>query len=45
MSANYEKVKNYYEKGLWNLDRVKKAVGRWITEGEFKAITGNEYAA
>ena len=31
MSANYEKVKDYYEKGLWSLDRVKKAVGRWIT--------------
>lgn len=45
MSANYEKVKDYYEKGLWSLDRVKKAVGRWITLEEFKQITGTEYAA
>lgn len=45
MSANYEKVKDYYEKGLWSLDRVKKAVDRWITPEEFKQITGIEYAA
>ena len=45
MSANYEKVKDYYEKGLWSLDRVQKAVGRWITPEEFKQITGIEYAA
>ena len=45
MSVNYEKVKDYYEKGLWSLDRVKKAVGRWITPEEFKQITGTEYAA
>lgn len=43
MSANYEKVKTYYEKKLWSFDRVKKAVGRWITAEEFKIITGTEY--
>ena len=40
MSKNYEKVKNYYEKGLWDLERVKKAGGRWITEGAYENITG-----
>lgn len=45
MSANYEKVKNYYEKGLWSLERVQKAVGRWITKEEYKTITGAEYVS
>ena len=26
MSKNYEKVKNYYDKGLWNENRVYHAV-------------------
>lgn len=43
MSANYEKVKNYYYKELWTIDKVRKAVGRWITEKEFKEITGQSY--
>lgn len=43
MSINYEKVKTYYEKKLWSFERVKNAVGRWITEEEFKFITGTEY--
>ena len=40
MSKNYEKVKTYYERGMWSLDRVKAAVGKWITEEEFKQIVG-----
>ena len=32
MSKNYEKVKSYYEKGLWTIEMVKNAVGKWITE-------------
>ena len=43
MSKNYEKVKNYYEQGLWDLERVKKAVGRWITEEEYEKITGMKF--
>lgn len=43
-SANYEKVKNYYDRGLWNLARVRKAVEKgWITEDEFTEITGQPY--
>lgn len=42
MSKNFEKVKSYYQKGLWDLEQVKNAVGRWITEEEYKEITGAE---
>ncbi|MBR3104152.1 MAG: XkdX family protein [Lachnospiraceae bacterium] len=44
MSANFEKVKYYYDNDLWNIDRVKKAVAKgWITEEEYKEITGEDY--
>lgn len=44
MSANFEKVKYYYDNGLWNLDRVRKAVVKgWITEEEYAEITGENY--
>lgn len=43
MSDNYKKVKKYYDKGLWSIDWVRKAVGRWITEEEFKEITGMDF--
>ena len=42
-SENFEKVKNYYDKGLWNIDRVHKAVGKWITAEEFTEITSENY--
>lgn len=37
-SLNFEKVKNYHSKGLWTAQQVKAAVGKWITEGEYKEI-------
>ncbi|MBS4932955.1 MAG: XkdX family protein [Clostridiales bacterium] len=43
MSRNFEKVKEYYQKGFWDLDMVKNSVNRWITESEFKEITEQEY--
>lgn len=43
MSKNYEKVKNYYDKGLWNENRVHNAVGKWITPEEYEQITGKVY--
>lgn len=43
MSEKYELVKSYYDKGLWDLDKVKNAVGRWITEDEYQQITGESY--
>lgn len=43
MSKNYEKVKNYYDKGLWNENRVYHAVDKWITPEEYEQITGKVY--
>lgn len=43
-SQNYDKVKSYYDKGLWNLQRVWSAVGKWITAEEYEQITGETYA-
>lgn len=43
MSKNYNKVKNYYNAGLWSLGMVRNAVGRWITAEEFAEITGQDY--
>ena len=43
MSKKYSKVKGYYDAGLWSLEMVRNAVGRWITEDEFTEITGKAY--
>lgn len=42
-SKNYNKVKSYYDNGFWSAAKVKNAVGRWITEDEYKLITGEDY--
>jgi len=43
-SPKYDKVKNYYDKGLWTIDMVRNAVVKgWITEEEFAEITGQPY--
>ncbi len=39
-SSNFEKVKNYYDKKLWSAARVRKAVGKWITQAECDEILG-----
>ena len=44
MSENYQKVKDYYDDGRWTIERVRKAVGRWITAEEYEEITGEPYA-
>ena len=37
----YEKIKQYYEQGLWDEARVREAVAKnIITAEQFKAITG-----
>ncbi len=40
----FEKIKLYYEMGLWDINRVKGAVkmGK-ITAEQFKEITGQDY--
>lgn len=43
-SKNYEKVKKYYKEGNWTIQMVRNAVVKgWITETEFKEITGEDY--
>jgi hypothetical protein len=42
-SRNYEKVKNFYDRDLWNKYRVWMAVHRWITVAEFEEITGEPW--
>lgn len=42
--SKYDKVKYYYENGLWTIDMVRNAVVKgWITEEEFEEITGIDY--
>ena len=44
MSKMYEKVKKYYDTGLWSEERVRNMVIKGIiTEEEYKDIIGNEY--
>ncbi len=46
MSPKFNKVKGYYDSGLWNLTMVKNAVVKgWITAEEFEQITGEPYEA
>ena len=40
MSKNFQKVKDYYDKGLWNKKMVLNAVGKWITQEEADIILG-----
>ena len=43
-SPKFEKVKSYYDRGLWNIAMVRNAVIKeWITKKEFKEITGEAY--
>lgn len=44
-SKNFEKVKGYYDRKLWDIRKVKDAVGKWITSEEYKDITGDTYRA
>lgn len=40
-SKKYDKVKNYYDKGLWNKEMVFNAIDKgWITEEEYHEIVG-----
>lgn len=44
-SPKYEMVKKFYKVyKVWSLDRVRDAVEKgWITEDEFKELTGEDY--
>ena len=42
--SKFEMVKDFYDRRLWNLTRVKNAVIKeWITAEEFETITGQQY--
>ena len=46
MSAKFEKVKNYYDNGLWSAEWVANAVKKnWITASEYEEIVGEPYPA
>jgi uncharacterized XkdX family phage protein len=45
-SPKFNKVKNYYDRGLWNKTMVANAVVKeWITADEYEEITGEVYGA
>lgn len=42
---SYERIKYFYDAGLWSLPMVKKAVLKGvITKEQYKDITGEDYA-
>lgn len=45
MSKNFERIKGYYESGLWPIQRVYNVVGLrlGISEEEYYQITGFVY--
>ncbi len=41
----FDRIKFYYEQGLWSKKRVYNVVGKVITAEEYEEITGQEYDA
>ena len=43
-SKNFEKIKKWYDNGLWTKEQVHKAVEKGqITASEYQEITGEPY--
>ena len=44
-SKNFDKIKNYFDNGMWSITRVYNLVGKklGITKEEFETITGVSY--
>ena len=41
---SYERIKYFYDAGLWSIPMVRTAVKKGvITKDQFKAITGEDY--
>jgi hypothetical protein len=38
--SKFERVRNYYQSGLWSAQMVLNAIGRWITQEEADEILG-----
>ena len=45
MSKNFQKIKRYYDRGLWSINMVYNVVGKRTgsIEEEFQLITGIPY--
>ena len=44
MNKMYEKVKSYYDTGLWSEERVRNMVVKGVITGEeYASIVGEEY--
>ena len=41
----FDRVKMYYDKGLWSKQRVYNVVGKVFTAEEYEEITGEPYIA
>lgn len=42
--SKYEKVKYYYDNGLWSKNQVRNAVVKeWITKMQYEEIVGEPY--
>jgi hypothetical protein len=40
----FDRVKMYYDKGLWSKERVRNVVGKVINGEEYEQIVGEPYA-
>ena len=41
----FDRIKFYYEEGLWDKQRVRNVVGKVLTPEEYEQITGEPYIA
>ena len=41
----FEKIKYYYEQGLWDKQRIRNVVGKVLAADEYQQITGEVYVA
>ena len=39
----FDKIKHYYDTGLWSINKVWNVVGKALTETEYQEITGFMY--
>ena len=39
----FEKIKHYFDVGLWSIDRMVNVVGKALTEKEYEEITGFKF--
>ena len=42
-SKNFQKIKTFYDRKLWSIEKVRACVPNLITAAVFKEITGEDY--